>query len=93
MINIPYRSPNRKNRFDTINIAYQTFFCVKISYIGFVDLVGTHPISARKYCDWHATGKWAVMVLQVENMSRIYWAYDFTNHIRNKNYKEWSYLD
>lgn len=65
----------------------------KSAIIGFVDLVGTHPISARKYCDWHATEKWAVMVLQVENMSRIYRAYDFKNHIRNKNYKEWSYLD
>ena len=49
----------------------------KSAIIGFVDLVGTHPISAREYCDWHATGKWAGMILQVKDMSRTYWAYDF----------------
>ena len=51
----------------------------KTAIIGFVDLVGTHPISAREYCDWHATGKWAGMILQVEDMSKTYYAYDFKN--------------
>lgn len=44
-----------------------------------MDLVGTHPISARDYCDWHTTGKWADMILQVEDMSKTYYAYDFKN--------------
>lgn len=57
----------------------------KSAIIGFVDLVGTHPISARGYCDWHATGKWAGMILQVEDMSRTYYAYDFKNPRRLNN--------
>lgn len=51
----------------------------KSSIIGFVNLVDTHQISAREYCDRHATGKWAGMILQVEDMSRTYYAYDFKN--------------
>lgn len=51
----------------------------KSAIIGFVDLVGTHPILAREYCDWHVTGKWAGMILQVEDMSKTYYAYDFKN--------------
>lgn len=51
----------------------------KLSIIGFVDLVGTHEISAREYCDWHATGKWEGMILEVEDMSATYYAYDFKN--------------
>ncbi len=51
----------------------------KSAIIGFVDLVGTYPISVREYCDWHATGKWAGLILQVENMSKTYYAYDFKN--------------
>ena len=30
-------------------------------------------------CDWHATGKWAGIILQVEDMSKTYYAYDFKN--------------
>ena len=51
----------------------------KSSIIGFVDLVKTHTISAREYCDWHATGKWDGIILQVEDMSKTYYAYDFKN--------------
>lgn len=47
------------------------------SIIGLVDLVGTHEISAREYCDWHATGKWEGIILEVEDMNATYYAYDF----------------
>ena len=58
----------------------------KSAIIGFVDLVGTHPISAREYCDWHVTGKWAGMILQVEDMSKTYYAYNFKNPRRLNNH-------
>ena len=51
----------------------------KTSIIGLVNLVGTRSITAKEYRDWHATGKWAGMILQVKDMSRTYWAYDFKN--------------
>ena len=51
----------------------------KSAIIGFVDLVSTHQISAREYCDWHATGKWAGIILKVKDMSKTYYAYDFKN--------------
>ena len=72
----------------------------KSSIIGFVDLVRTHPISAREYCDWHATGKWAGIILQVEDMSKTYYAYDFKNPRRlnapikvKKNGRIWIEID
>lgn len=72
----------------------------KSAIIGFVDLVGTHPISAREYCDWHATGKWAGMILQVEEMNRTYYAYDFKNPKRlahpikiDKTGRVWTMID
>jgi len=49
----------------------------KSSIIGLVDLVTTHKISAQEYCKWHATGKWEGMILEVEDMNRTYYAYDF----------------
>lgn len=51
----------------------------KSSIVGFVDLVATHKITTREYCDWHATGKWEGMILKVEDMSATYYAYDFKN--------------
>lgn len=46
---------------------------------GLIDLVGTHKISAREYCDWHATGRWQGLILEVPNMEADYYAYDFIN--------------
>lgn len=54
----------------------------KSSIIGYVDIISTHPIFARKYCDWQATGKWAGIILQVEDMCKPYYAYDFKNSRR-----------
>ena len=51
----------------------------KSAIIGLIDLVGTHKISAEEYCKWHATGKWESLVLQVEDMKKDYYAYDFEN--------------
>ncbi len=51
----------------------------KSAIIGLVDLVGTHKISAKEYCSWHATGKWEGMIFQVDDMSKEYYAYDFKN--------------
>lgn len=51
----------------------------KSTIIGLVDLFGTHKISAEEYCSWHATGKWENLILQVDDMSRDYYAYDFKN--------------
>ncbi len=51
----------------------------KSTVINFVDLVGTHKISAEEYCSWHATDKWGGMIFQVEDMNVIYYAYDFEN--------------
>ncbi len=51
----------------------------KSTIIGLVDLIGTHKISAEEYCSWHATGKWENLILQVDDMSRDYYAYDFKN--------------
>lgn len=51
----------------------------KSSIIGLVDLVSTHKISAQEYCSWHATGKWEGMILEVEDMNAIYYAYVFKN--------------
>ncbi len=51
----------------------------KSSIIGLVDLVSTHEISAQEYCNWHATGKWEDMILEVEDMNATYYAYDFKN--------------
>lgn len=51
----------------------------KSSIIGLIDLVGTHAISAEEYCKWHATGKWEGIQLQVDDMSKTYYAYDFAN--------------
>ena len=47
--------------------------------IGTVELIGTKPITADEYCKWHATGKWAGMQFQVEDMNATYWAYGFIN--------------
>ena len=51
----------------------------KPSIIGLVDLVGTHKITAQEYCKRHATGKWEGMILEVEDMTSTYYAYDFKN--------------
>lgn len=51
----------------------------KSAVIGLIDLVGTHAITAEEYCDWHATGKWEGMILQVEDMNATFFAYDFAN--------------
>lgn len=49
------------------------------SIIGLVNLVSTHKISAQEYYKWHATGKWEGMILEVDDMNAIYYAYDFKN--------------
>ena len=51
----------------------------KSAIIGLIDLVETHKISAKKYCKWHATGKWEGMIFQVEDNKKEYYAYDFKN--------------
>lgn len=51
----------------------------KSSIVGLVELIGVHPISANEYCKWHATGKWAGMVFQVEDDDSVFYAYDFVN--------------
>lgn len=72
----------------------------KSSIIGFVDRVRTYPICAREYCDWYATGKWTGIILQVEDMSKTYYAYDFKNTRRLnppikviKNVRIWIEID
>lgn len=49
----------------------------KSAIIGFVDLIGTHVITAKEFCDWHATGKWEGLIFEVKDMSATYYAYDF----------------
>lgn len=51
----------------------------KSAIVGLIDLIGTHKITADEYCKWHATGKWKGMILQVEDMTATYYAYDFVN--------------
>ena len=51
----------------------------KSSIVGFVDLIGVHPISVDEYYKWHATGKLAGMVFQVEYDDSVFYAYDFIN--------------
>lgn len=51
----------------------------KSSIVGFVDLIGIHQISADEYYKWHATGKWAGMVFQIEDDDSVFYAYDFVN--------------
>ena len=72
----------------------------KSAIIGLINLVGTHKISAEEYCEWHATGKWEGMMLQVEDMSEIYYAYDFANPRRlaspikiEKTGRTWTKID
>lgn len=72
----------------------------KSEIVGLVDLVGVHTITAREYCDWHATGKWSGMVLEVEDMNATYYAYDFKNPRRlampikvTKNRRTWIDID
>ena len=67
---------------------------------GLVDLIGVHPISADEYCKWHATGKWAGMVFQVEDNNSVFYAYDFINPRRlarpikiTKTGKVWTTID
>ena len=73
---------------------------MKSAIIGTVELVGIEPITAEKYCKWHATGKWAGMQFQVEDMNATYWAYCFINprrlakHIKiKKTGRVWTKLD
>ena len=72
----------------------------KSAIIGTVELVGIEPITAEKYCKWHATGKWAGMQFQVEDMNATYWAYCFINPRRlakpikiKKTGRVWTKLD
>lgn len=72
----------------------------KSAVIGLIDLVGTHKITADEYCKWHATGRWEGMQLQVEDMNRTYYAYDFANPRRlampvkiEKTGKTWTEID
>ena len=45
----------------------------KSAIICLVDLFVTHTITSEEYCNWHATGKWEGMVLQVENMNATFY--------------------
>lgn len=72
----------------------------KSAVIGTVELIGTKPITAEEYCKWHATGKWAGMQFQVEDMNATYWAYCFINPRRlvkpikiKKTGRVWTKLD
>ena len=72
----------------------------KSAIIGTVELIGTKPITAEEYCKWHATGKWAGMQFQVEDMNATYWAYCFINPRRlakpikiKKTGRVWTKLD
>lgn len=72
----------------------------KSAVIGTVELIGTKPIKADEYCKWHATGKWAGMQFQVEDMNATYWAYCFINPRRlvkpikiKKTSRVWTMLD
>lgn len=68
--------------------------------IGLVDIIGTHRISAEEYRRWHATGKWADCIFQVENPDAVFYAYDFENPHRlaqpvkiEKNGRTWVTID
>jgi hypothetical protein len=72
----------------------------KSSIVGLVELIGVHPISANEYCKWHATGKWAGMVFQVEDNDSVFYAYDFISPRRlarpikiTKTGKVWTIID
>lgn len=72
----------------------------KSSIVGLVELIGVHPISANEYCKWHATGKWAGMVFQVEDNDSVFYAYDFISPRRlarpikiTKKGKVWTIID
>jgi len=72
----------------------------KSAIIGLIDLVGTHTITAEEYCNWHATGKWERMILQVEDMNATFFAYDFANPRRlaspikiTKTGRTWTKID
>lgn len=72
----------------------------KSTIIGVIELIGTHKISAEEYCKWHATGKWAGRILQVEDMNATFYAYDFDNPKRlvspikvEKNGRVWATID
>lgn len=51
----------------------------KSTIIGLIDLIGTHKLTAEECCKWHTTGKWEGMILQVEDISATYYAYNFAN--------------
>ena len=42
-------------------------------------MIGVHPISVDEYYKWHATGKLAGMIFQVEYDDSVFYAYDFIN--------------
>jgi len=46
--------------------------------IGTIDLNSVHEITADEYCKWHTTGKLEGTTMQVEDPSKVYYAYDFS---------------